>query len=545
VTTSVNTFNYVVIFAGYKRTNFVMKNSEVVEKQVVTYFRVSSLVQDNERQYEDVQKYCANKGFKVIGSFEEKESGLKKVRPELTSLLNFVKSTPNIKYCIISELSRIGRTHDVLNIIDKFHSLNIGLMCLKENFCTLNNDGTVNSTAMLVLTIMSGINTAELSTLKYRIKSGLLNSVRNGHAGGSKNYPFGFTKGIDKMLIINETEAVTVRQIFEMSNNGKGTKVIANYLNNSEIKTRQNKKWRDAVVYGILTNSIYKGQRNFRGEVFTIEQIVNTELFDSVNTKLGNGFHKQGINKKYEYLLDNQAVTCGVCGKSFFAHKRASGKDNVYKCISSRYGERCSNSGVNIDKLESAITDIVVNDFKDVVINRMTNGNNFENDLIELNKESKEVLTFIKKQEFKESNLIDLFTDGILTKEKFNEKLKPVTDEKIKLNNQLLNVKSNIVRIEKNLKLIKNKNSVIKNLTSNSVNKKEVINSIVSNITVFPTERHLTGISNDITVMVEFTVWMLVFRLYISNRTKEIKVIKPYGHHNDDLNQSIAPIWED
>ena len=44
--------------------------------------------------------------------------------------------------------------------------------------------------------------------------------------------------------------------------------------------------WRDSVIYKILTNSIYKGERLFVGKVYNSPVIISPEIFDSVQLLL-------------------------------------------------------------------------------------------------------------------------------------------------------------------------------------------------------------------------------------------------------------------
>lgn len=96
---------------------------------VVSYHRVSTDIQDFTRQILDIETYCKAHNYTIVKSFGEKESGTKKERPELKNLLNYIKYN-SVEYIIISELSRLARSNQVLNLIEQFHDLGIGLICL-------------------------------------------------------------------------------------------------------------------------------------------------------------------------------------------------------------------------------------------------------------------------------------------------------------------------------------------------------------------------------------------------------------------------------
>jgi DNA invertase Pin-like site-specific DNA recombinase len=205
-----------------------------------------------------------------------------------------------------------------------------------------------------------------------RVLRGLEESVIRGRVNSGSMQNYGYGKGDDKLLIIDEVEAVIVNEIFVMSLKGMGVKRICNDLNARGIKTkrmvgdkvitmhvRSKKKdhfiWRDAVVYRILTNSIYKGERNFRGKKYPSPIIVDPILFDSVQTELKRRKHFVNTKNKHFYLLKG-LIICGKCTGRYFGKKRDDLSDNQYTCGSQRYkSEFCGNRGINIDKLNDFV----------------------------------------------------------------------------------------------------------------------------------------------------------------------------------------------
>src|SRR5665648_47729 len=157
-----------------------MKIVESSDKQmikVVAYHRVSTDVQDYDRQVQDVQRFCEYQQYNIIKSFSEKESGTIKERPELVAMMDFVKSNPNVLFVVISELSRLGRTSHVLRSIEALNDLKVGLISIKEGISTLNKDRTVNATSTMITSVLSSINSYELDTMTFRMRSGKVNSV--------------------------------------------------------------------------------------------------------------------------------------------------------------------------------------------------------------------------------------------------------------------------------------------------------------------------------------------------------------------------------
>jgi site-specific DNA recombinase len=157
-------------------------------------------------------------------------------------------------------------------------------------FDTSGEINLLDETQDLLLGIKILLSSFELKRLKVRIKRNLLRSVKEGNVGGGPMLNYGFKKGENKKLVIDEVEAEVVKLIFQLSIEGKGTKVIANFLNDQSIPTKrmttlkgylkvkgENKVkflWRDAVIHKILTNTIYKGKRLYKGEYYDCAKII-------------------------------------------------------------------------------------------------------------------------------------------------------------------------------------------------------------------------------------------------------------------------------
>ena len=99
-------------------------------KKVVIFARVSTNIQDYERQVNELTAVAHNNNWMVAATFCEKISGAKRntERKELTKLIDYVR-TNNINIVLVTELSRLGRdTLQVLEVIEQFNKLGISLL---------------------------------------------------------------------------------------------------------------------------------------------------------------------------------------------------------------------------------------------------------------------------------------------------------------------------------------------------------------------------------------------------------------------------------
>ena len=141
----------------------------------IGYVRVSSVLQNEQRQIEGL------KGKGVEKYFIEKVSGKNLNRPQLMAMLEFAREGDTI---YIHDLSRLARdTTDLLNIIGKLRSKNIGLVSNHENIDFSTAAGR------LMVTVMAAISEFEKATLRERQMEGIAIAKAAGKYTGRKKIP--------------------------------------------------------------------------------------------------------------------------------------------------------------------------------------------------------------------------------------------------------------------------------------------------------------------------------------------------------------------
>lgn len=424
-------------------------------KRVAIYARVSTTngTQDYQRQINDLTPIIMKLGYTKdqIEIFAESISGYKKKaeRPELNRMLNLIEQDKAYFECIYcTEISRLGRNpSETRQTIDMLTDLFVPIYIQSLGRATLDKDGKRDSIMNIILQVLLEFANSESEQMKTRSKSGLLTSAKAGKAGGSKNLPYGYAKAEDKMLIIDEEEAIIIRDMFDLYQQGNGVKVISGILNTRNIPTRYNKaysgqtlkigvgkdankiKWSDKTVLDIIANPIYKGQRRFKGEILHAPNIISTELFDSCEQIRTTKTHRNNLTT-YTYLLKD-IMKCGCCGRNYFAkYKPTLEGDKVYVCSSLlKTGERCANKGINIMLLETAIYNQLVE--SDTVLKYIGETKNIKKDLEisvtnlehQLKTEQAQLpLKLAEKKRLLEGWIQGIITDGDAFKD-MNEKL--------------------------------------------------------------------------------------------------------------------------
>ena len=115
---------------------------------------------------------------------------------------------------ITKEISRFARnTLDSIQYTRQLFSYGVGVFFQNDNINTLDEDSEFR------LTIMSGIAQDELRKLSSRVKFGHQQAIKSSVVLGNSRI-FGYTKA-DGKLVIDETEAPMVRELFELYATGE------------------------------------------------------------------------------------------------------------------------------------------------------------------------------------------------------------------------------------------------------------------------------------------------------------------------------------
>ncbi len=444
------------------------KTTSPAKNKVAIYARVStSDKQDFSRQINELTDIITSDGYSKtdIDVYAESLSGYNKERPKLSELIAKVEENPKAYDCIYTaEITRIGRNPvHTRQVIDRWSDLKVPLYIQSLSQRTLDSQGIRNSTMNIVLQVLIEYANLEAETFKIRSKSGLRASAMEGKAGGGLMQAYGYTKDEYGYLVIDNEEALIVNDIFNLYEKGNGIRVIAGTLNKRGVPTRTNKthsdkeikfqtsaklgkdvKWSDKQIHDIIKNTLYIGERKFKGEIIKAPAIISKELFESC-TEIRTG-KTQTNQRKYVYLLKDK-ITCGVCGRNYFAkYKPVEGGDKVYICSGRLQHTNCGNVGVNITLLESAIFNVIIDDNQ--ILKYLNDNNSIIKDLrneiekLELRIPIEEMN--LTQQKSKMSKLLDLYLSSEM-------KYMNLEERQAELENEINNAIERVFQLKKQL----------------------------------------------------------------------------------------------
>jgi len=156
--------------------------------KICIFARVSTSVQDYERQVNELTALSQRNGWSVEAVFSEKISGAKKntERKELTRMIEYIQAHHISKVAVLS-LDRLGRdTLEVLKVIEQFNGLGISLYIQNYGIETLTEKGEVNPMSQFLITILAEVARMERKTIRERVESGYKNYRANGGKVGRK-----------------------------------------------------------------------------------------------------------------------------------------------------------------------------------------------------------------------------------------------------------------------------------------------------------------------------------------------------------------------
>lgn len=149
---------------------------------VVIFLRVSTSLQNTDRQKSELLAYAETKGFKVVEVIEETISGRASAndRTGLKRVEELVESG-SIKKVLVHEVSRIARTNSILHrFIENLEAHGCSLYWHSQSIETLLPSGKRNPAASLMISLLADLARNEVEVLRERINSGLAEARRKG-----------------------------------------------------------------------------------------------------------------------------------------------------------------------------------------------------------------------------------------------------------------------------------------------------------------------------------------------------------------------------
>ena len=348
--------------------------------RVYGYIRVSSDHQDWQRQKVLIRKYCDEHELTLVDFIGEKVSGAKVDRSGLNDVFQLTKNKADI--VIISELSRLSREDDILNVMSEINTIRrngLDLYILDSDTWIRTTDTIGGMQAMQLVFTAEG-NAKERKKIADRMKTGRYAKLKKNHyayVGGQ--VPFGF------MVVPNENFDETVENdkeprsvLKENKEQSKILRMMYNKIASGYTLHRLAKEMIDngivisggqltnyqTLISDILHNKLYVGERSYKDdkgkpEVFQIEPLIPRSLYNDAIESLKKNRWVVSYSSNFNPLKGLLFCTCGrslyhTNCKNYWYYK-------CYKKKDDNENQICSNSGVKSEKVFNAIWEAAKN----------------------------------------------------------------------------------------------------------------------------------------------------------------------------------------
>lgn len=511
--------------------------------------RVSTEQQDLESQKADLKPVAAGFGYEVPDEyiFGEHITGKDDIRVSERNTITSLKlacKTGDISAIFIYEVSRLSRSSiDGRSFLRDFNEMKIPIYFKDKSIWSLDPKTLEeDSNTTMIVGLFFDFAQQELKTLKGRTIRGRRNSASKGLAtGGYLNY--GYKKDIvTGMVIIDETEAPFVIDIYQKY--ATGTYSLASltkyantldydtrYKKNSEKgtfitasgykKTTENIKWNVGVISSMLRNKIYIGETYFQNIKKEVPAIINKDTFDKVQHKLATNPKFLEKSRNFTHLLQKKVI-CGHCENLLSAHINSDGITGSYACISYYSTKiKCGNTTFNYFRFEAAIWDFIR---KNSYIFSNLDDEEKARKIAELEAEKLPLIESIRLNDRsvqlenqKISNLVESVANGSIKQMYISNRMSIIEKSISDYEKDILKAKSNISLIDNRMELILNSDfseDSIAKIEADRVQMKKVINDVIDTITVYK-------IDNNSVVLQVAMYDCPVYNLLLNQRSKK------------------------
>ena len=241
------------------RQQLRMKSIYDIPLRVTYYARVSSesdeqlnSLENQIRYYEDLIR--KNRAWTFVpGYIDEGLSGISTKKRENFNRMVDEAAEDRFDLVITKEISRFARnTLDSIQYTRQLLSHGVGVFFQNDNINTLDEDSELR------LSIMSSIAQDELRKLSSRVKFGHQQAIKQNVVLGNSRI-FGYRKD-QKRLVIDETEAPMVRELFELYSTDKySMKQLENLFWEKGYRNLNGNKIAHSTMSNMISNPKYKG----------------------------------------------------------------------------------------------------------------------------------------------------------------------------------------------------------------------------------------------------------------------------------------------
>lgn len=342
--------------------------------------------------------YCKAKGYTLIEHIEDAGiSGRIQDRPGIRRIWELFKSG-SIETVVLLNIKRLSRTNwRAQEQLARFRQAGLRVEFLEH---TSGGDPETD----LLVGMLGAVGQFEHADIRRKMRAGRYQKAREGKIP-SGVAPYGYRlvsvaesraipefKGRDGELLIEESEAEVVRELYRRIAEGEPRRTLCRWLNDAGIRTRRGNLWATTTLRGLILNPVYRGlyrfgferseqgdELNSRGNLqvrvwqaeewveIAVPAIVDVGVWEQANRRLAEAVRWEKGRYTDRWLLRG-LVSCGVClterGEprgcvSWQSNPRLTHRYYRYQCSSRHIPGGFCGTSYNAPKLERIVLEVV------------------------------------------------------------------------------------------------------------------------------------------------------------------------------------------
>ncbi|EGQ0536780.1 recombinase family protein [Listeria monocytogenes] len=385
------------------------------------YIRVSTDEQVKEgfsisAQKEKLKAYCTAQGWEDFKFYVDEGKSAKDMhRPLLQEMITHIKKKL-IDTVLVYKLDRLTRSvvdlHNLLSIFDEY---NCAFKSATEVYDTSSAMGR------FFITIISSVAQFERENTSERVSFGMAEKVRQGEY--IPLAPFGYVKGPDGKLIVNEAEKEIFLHVVNMVSTGYSLRQTCEYLTNIGLKTRRsNDVWKVSTLIWMLKNPAVYGAIKWNNEIYENkhEPLIDKATFNKLANILSIRSKSTTSRRGHVHHIFKGRLICPQCGKrlsglrtKYVNKNKETFYNNNYRCATCKEHRRPAIQ-ISEQKIEKAFIDYISN----YTLNKADiSSKKIDNNLRKQEMIQKEIVSLQRKREkFQKAWAADLMSDDEFSK---------------------------------------------------------------------------------------------------------------------------------
>jgi DNA invertase Pin-like site-specific DNA recombinase len=284
-------------------------------------------------------------------------------RPAFQRLLADIDAG-KVDVVVVYKLDRLSRSLvDFVNLMARFNAANVSFVSVTQNFSTADAMGR------LTLNMLMTFAEFEREMIGERTRDKIAGARRKGlWTGGPR--PLGY-QVVNKRLVVDELEAVVVREVFSLYLDQRSALAVSRLLNARERSTKRHRSangtvreghaWNKNDVLRVLRNPVYAGFMKAGGTLHEGEHapLIERKTFERVRSLLdvaAGATKAPGRNP--DYILRG-VLRCACCGSAFTpaSTTRSTKVHRYYRCVKrDKEGkEACPSAPLPAGEIESYV----------------------------------------------------------------------------------------------------------------------------------------------------------------------------------------------